>query len=326
MYEFEYEAIPESEWETEFEAEYEGELEGEEFIGALRRLAGRALAAGRQQLRPGSPLRRVALGAARQVVQRGLPALGGWAGGRLGQNLGGRFGALAGPEGAAIGAAAGQSLGDEGGTALGQMAVPTALSWIPEQEYEFEYEGEGEYEGELEGEVNPIRRVYSDALMEHLGHAAAEAENEEEAEAFIGALIPLAARLIPRAAPAIVRAAPGLIRGLTGATRALRRSSTTRPLVRAIPTIVRQTAANIARQTAQGAPVTPQAAVRTLARQTAGVLSSPRQCARAYQRSRALDQRYHQATSAAVRGAAPGMAAETMAGRGGCNCAREFEF
>ena len=209
---------------------------------------------------------------------------------------------------------------------MGQWAVPTALSWIPEQEQEYELEYEGEYEGELEGEVNPLRRVYSNALMEHLGHAAAEAENEEEAEAFIGALVPLAARLIPRAAPAIVRAAPGLIRGLTGATRALRRSSTTRPLVRTIPSIVRRTATTLARQTAQGARVTPQSAVRTLARQTAGVLSSPQQCARAYQRSRALDRRYHQATSAAVRGRIPAAATAAQPAGSGCNCAREFEF
>ena len=39
--------------------------------------------------------------------------------------------------------------------------------------------------------------------MAHLSSQAARAEGEEEAEAFIGALIPLAARLIPRAAALI---------------------------------------------------------------------------------------------------------------------------
>ena len=73
-----------------------------------------------------------------------------------------------------------------------------------------------EFEWELEGELSPIRRVYPDALMEHLGHAAAQAESEAEAEAFLGALIPLAAQLVPRVAPAIMRAAPGLIRGVAG--------------------------------------------------------------------------------------------------------------
>ena len=44
--------------------------------------------------------------------------------------------------------------------------------------------------------ANPLRRVYPDAMMEHLGHAAAEAETEAEAEAFVGALVPLAAGLV----------------------------------------------------------------------------------------------------------------------------------
>jgi hypothetical protein len=157
-----------------------------------------------------------------------------------------------------------------------------------------------EFEWEMEGELNPLRRVYPDALMEHLGHAAAQAESEAEAEAFLGALIPLAAQLAPRVAPAIMRAAPGLIRGVAGVARTLRRSPTTRPLVRAVPTIVRRTAANIAQQAAQGQPMTPQRAVQTLARQTAQVLSSPQQSVQAYQRSQALDRRFHRAAGGAM--------------------------
>ena len=61
--------------------------------------------------------------------------------------------------------------------------------------------------------ANPLRRVYPDAMMEHLGHAAAEAETEAEAEAFIGALVPLAAGLARSAAPRLARSAPTL-RGL----------------------------------------------------------------------------------------------------------------
>src|SRR5512136_96179 len=77
--------------------------------------------------------------------------------------------------------------------------------------------GQGEYEGEFEeeweGEVNPIRRIYPDALMEHLGHIAAEAESEAEAEAFCAVLVPLALRVYPRAIPAVIRTAPQLIQG-----------------------------------------------------------------------------------------------------------------
>ncbi len=186
---------------------------------------------------------------------------------------------------------------------LGAIGAPPAVGaalgrLLPQRE------DEGELEWEYEAEMNPLRRVYPDVLMEHLGHAAAEAESEAEAEAFIGALIPLAARLLPRVAPAIMRAAPGLIRGAARAARVLRSSPSTRPLVRALPTVVRRTAAAIGQQAASGRPVTPRAAVRTLARQTASVVGNPQQCARAMQRSQALDRRYHRGAGAARPGVA----------------------
>jgi hypothetical protein len=174
---------------------------------------------------------------------------------------------------------------------LGPQVGGAVSRLLPQSEFEEEWEMEGEWESE----VNPIRRVYPEALMEHLGHAAAAAESEAEAEAFIGALIPMAARLIPRVAPAIMRAAPRLIRGVSQVARTLRRSPTTRPLVRALPTVVRRTATSMARQAAQGRPVTPQTAVRTLAQQTQRTIGSPQRAVAAYRRSRALDQRYHTA-------------------------------
>jgi hypothetical protein len=265
-------ALSELEGSPELEAEYEYESEfeyGGELEGEqfLRQIIGLARRAARSPT-----LRRVGLAAARS-------ALGG-----LG-NVGGAIGGAPGSRGAAIGSGIGSSIG----TYLGGR--------LPTREFESEWE--------LESELNPIRRVYPDALMEHLGHAAAEAETEAEAEAFIGALIPLAARLIPRVAPMIMRAAPNLIRGVSRATRVLRANPATRPLVRAIPTVVRRTAADIARQAARGQPVTPRGAVRSLARQTARVLTSPRQCARAMQRSAVVDRQYHRAPAAAARAAAP---------------------
>jgi hypothetical protein len=183
---------------------------------------------------------------------------------------------------------------------IGQAAARSALGGLAGQgELEGELEWEDEYEGEEE--ANPIRRVYPDALMEHIGHAASQTESEAEAEAFVGALVPLAARLVPRVAPAIMRAAPQLIRGVARVTRTLRRNPATRPLVRAVPTIVRRTTASLARRVARGQAVTPRTAVRTLAGQTARVLSSPQQCVHAYRRSRALDRRYHVAARRPVR-------------------------
>ncbi|HEX2298364.1 MAG TPA: polymorphic toxin type 4 domain-containing protein [Pseudonocardiaceae bacterium] len=105
--------------------------------------------------------------------------------------------------------------------------------------------------------------------MEHLGRVAAEAEDEADAEACTGALVPLAARLNPRAAPAIMRSAPQLIRGVSNVTRMLCTKPSTRPLVHAMPTIIRRTAANMANLAAAGRRPTAQHAVRALARQTA---------------------------------------------------------
>jgi len=146
-----------------------------------------------------------------------------------------------------------------------------------------------------EAEISPIRRIYPDAMMEHLGHAATETQSEAEAQALAGAMVPLVARIVPQAAPAIMRAAPGLVCGLTGVVNTLRRSPATRPLVRTVPAIVRNTAASIAQQASRGVSVTPQAAVRTLARQTVRVLANPQQAARAFKRSRVLDRQFHRA-------------------------------
>jgi hypothetical protein len=164
-----------------------------------------------------------------------------------------------------------------------------------EGEYELEDEWEGEYEDESEAMANPLRRVYPDAMMEHLGHAAAEAETEAEAEAFVGALVPLAAGLAKKAAPHVAKATPHLVRGLSKVTHTLRQKPATRPLVRAIPTIASRTTRSLARQVAHGRPITARQAVRTLAKQTAAVLRDPRTRHRVIRHARALDRNYHRA-------------------------------
>jgi hypothetical protein len=209
-----------------------------------------------------------------------------------------------------------RGMGPAGGAAASILG-----GMLPQREYEgeYEYEGEGEfeYEGEYESFANPQRRLSREAmLMAHLGNSAAAAESEDEAEAFIGALIPLASRLIPRIAPAVMRAAPQLIRGMSNVAQRLRANPATRQLVRTLPQIARNTVGQMARQAAAGQPVTPQAAVRTLARQTARVIGSPQQAARAYQRNRALDRQYHRRV-AGPAGAGAAAGAFGAAGGGG---------
>ena len=193
-----------------------------------------------------------------------------------------------------------------------------------EQEFELESEGEDEGEFELEGSfeleafLNPAQRGAALAMMEHMAHEAAHAENEQEAaEQFLPliplaakALLPLAAKALPiagkigakiggrllsRAAPRLLnRVVPNLARGVSRLTRGLFRNRSTRPLLRAVPTIARRTVGRLAGQALRGRRITPAAAARVLARQTARTLGSPRQLSRVYRRSRRADRRYHQ--------------------------------
>jgi hypothetical protein len=253
----------ECECEGEYESEHkdEADTEAEAFFSTLAGLARGAIR--NPALR--ATLRRAGLAAARSAL-RGMGDLGSAAGGAVS------------PAGARL------------GRDLGAVTAQNLLPLLPQRESELEEEWEDE------ALLNPIRRVYPDALMEHMAHAAAGAESEAEAEAFLGALIPLAARAIPAVAPTILRAAPGLIRGVSGIAQTLLRNPSTRQLVRTLPTIVRRTATVLARGQQQGRSATPAAAARTLAGQAARVLSSPAQCARAYRQSRTLDATYHRVT------------------------------
>lgn len=162
-----------------------------------------------------------------------------------------------------------------------------------EQELEFEFEAEAEAELEAEGEleeefeaeleeeaegfVNPVRRIYRDAeVMANLATRARDTESEMEAEAFIGALVPLAARLIPRAASVLARNAPALVKGATRIVRGLRRNPQTRRLVQAMPVVLQRTAQSLADQAASGRPIDASRVVGTLATMTGRVLRGPR--------------------------------------------------
>lgn len=152
----------------------------------------------------------------------------------------------------------------------------------PDGEFEDELEFEGEFEATPGG-------ASAGLLMEHLGSMAAQAETEAEAEAFLGALVPLAAKALP----ALTRAAPQIIRGVSQVGRQLWRNPATRQMVRAVPQVVKRTAVDIARQHAAGRPLTTGLATRSLARQTANVLGSPTRRRAALRRCRAMDRRWH---------------------------------
>ena len=184
----------------------------------------------------------------------------------------------------------------------GEVEVEGEIEGEVEAEVEFDFEAEAEYESELEEEyeeeaeefVNPIRRIYRDAeLMAHLSTRAAQTESEDEAEAFIGALVPIAARLIPRAGRLLTRNAPSLIRGVSRLTRQLRRNPASRQFITAIPVILQRTAQSLADQAAQGRPITADTVIRTLTSVAARVLGRPADRRRAVRAVGVFDRRYH---------------------------------
>ncbi|MEA3213157.1 MAG: hypothetical protein QOE70_6214 [Chthoniobacter sp.] len=208
----------------------------------------------------------------------------------------------------------------------------------------------------LELEWNAARRTQADAHLEHLGHAAAEATSAQEAAEHFLPLIPLAARValplamrvLPQAArlaapgarrlapAAISRVAPQLTRGVGNVAQVLFRNPATRPLLHALPRIARGTMADVLRRYASTGAMTPQTALRLLARRTANVIQSPATLAQSYRRSRAADARFHRGAAqtlgipASARPRVQGPLARSTATRasvsmaapipGGCRC------
>ena len=202
---------------------------------------------------------------------------------------------------------------DESEDEMEDEAVLEGEGWLGKiagsllSESESESEGEDEYEGE--DEISPIRKIYADAMMEHLGELAAEAETEDEAaEHFLPlvgmaaskllpvvakAIAPMAKKALPKIANTLTKATPKLTRGVSTVAKALHRNPQTRHLLRAVPGIARRTVGSIAHKVARGGHVTPHTAVQTLARQTRRVLGTPQHRAQALRRHHHLERRFH---------------------------------
>lgn len=171
--------------------------------------------------------------------------------------------------GTAFGGPLGGMLGNAAASALGEGEFEL------EDEFEDEYEGEDEFEqeSELEAEMEgPM--THGEALGELMCAVASRAKTEPEAEAMAGAC---AATILTRADRRELRTVlPYMIRAVAVLERLLRRRATTRPAIRAIPTIVSRSATVLSKRAKAGRPVTRKSAARVMARQTKKVLSSPR--------------------------------------------------
>jgi hypothetical protein len=208
--------------------------------------------------------------------------------------------------------------------ALAAMAAArAALSEGKNRDVESEFEFEGAFEAEWETTPQSFRQSFGEheaapsaAIMEHLGHAAAEAESNGEAFAFLAPLLPLAlkalplmgkalgigAKMLPTAASQVAKVAPKLIKGVNAAASTLRNNPATKPLVKALPQVVRRTTADLAKQAAAGTPLNGNIAVRALANQTAQLLGNPKSAVQAMNRAQALDRKVDQAVASMIQG------------------------
>jgi hypothetical protein len=178
-------------------------------------------------------------------------------------------------------------------------------------ESEDEYEDESSFESsfESEDELNPMRKIYPDAMMEHLGELAAEAESEDEAAEHFLPLVgiaaskllpviaktiaPMARRAIPKIARAVMKSSPKLTKGIGSIAKTLHRNPQTRHLLKTVPTIARRAVNSIAKQAARGVHVSPHGATRTLARQARYVLGNPQHRRQALRRHNRLEHTFH---------------------------------
>jgi hypothetical protein len=200
-----------------------------------------------------------------------------------------RIGRIAAP---IVGKAVGGIFGGPIGAVLGSKLAGVAASQLSELEMEFEDELEAQEAHELAGESEALEHEFefeaneqeASELSEHeqmaelMAHHAARSASEFETEALIGSATAMA--FSPRDRAALRHVQHNLIRGAAILTRLLRMRRATRPMVRAVPVIVRSTTRILRRGAFQGNPITRERAARVMASQTRRILSNPRACVR----------------------------------------------
>jgi hypothetical protein len=246
----------EGEGEThEFELELEGEGEfeaGEQFFGKIFKGIGNLV-------RKAAPILKT-------VAKVAAPMVGT---------------AIGGPFGAVLGNLASSALGE--GELEGEFELEMELEGEGEGEGELEFETEMESESEIAHEIVSHEHSEHEALAEMMAEAASHEQHEGEAEAMAGAAA--VSVISPADRRALRRILPHMMRGVAILTRILRRRRITRPAVRAIPTIVRRTVAQVKKQAAAGRPITRKTVGRIAAGQVKKVLGSPRICTAAIARN-----------------------------------------
>lgn len=154
------------------------------------------------------------------------------------------------------------------------------------EQLESELFGSNEFEGELAAHET----AHEAALTEVLAAEAAHTESESEAEALLGAALPITitimggSRVLRTVQPTLAQANARLV-------RSIRRSGPSGPqLLRTVPSIQRRTVASLRAAQRAGQPVTPSLVSRVTAGQAARVLGTPHLCGRAIVRNTAIRQ------------------------------------
>jgi hypothetical protein len=259
------------------------DLEADPFVGNLVRKAGRAIKRAAR-----SPIGGALKGLAKQAAQVA-------------------GGAIAGPTGAKL---------------AGMLANQVIRESDQEGLYEGLYESDGESDPETDLEaMGGDPEIYEE--MEYLASLAAESDNEEEADQFIGAIASLAGplisslvggdaelledmedgeiyedeadpflpALIPLAASILPKAIPLVSKGIRAVGKALSGSKRSRKAIRTLPRVAAKTATSLARQAKAGRPISRKRVAATMARQTAKNLVKPARLAKAMRRNKAVARR-----------------------------------
>lgn len=168
--------------------------------------------------------------------------------------------------------ALGTAIAGPGGGALATRIANQALREAAyEGDYESEMEGEAAFEAQFEAVGGDLEALYE---MEYYAGLAAEAENEAEADEFIGALAGLAGKVLPKAIPLIGK-------GVRAAGNLFRRRRPTRRMIRTLPRVAARTAMQMQRR-----PTSPQRVAGTMAHNLATTMATPARVSGILQRNR----------------------------------------
>jgi hypothetical protein len=115
------------------------------------------------------------------------------------------------------------------------------------------------------------------AEMEALAEAIIASESEAEADAFLGAIASIASRVLPKAFSIGKKVLPGLIRGARMIVNKVGRSPEGRQIIRALPKLMRNTAADVLQKVADGKPISGDAVMRSLAGQAGRLIKNTSQ-------------------------------------------------